>query len=97
MLRTIGVFAIGGRDAANFEYPTAGTAAQEMFDNAGISFFPSGVQERFPDDLDTARLRCRRLCRNSAQSIPGEKCSVWLRGGVARTPWLHTRLLEAHS
>src|SRR5580693_7494741 len=48
-LRTIAV-SIGGRDAANFEYPIAGTPAEEVFDNAGICFFLNGVQERFPDD-----------------------------------------------
>jgi PAS domain S-box-containing protein len=49
MLRTLGV-SVGGRDAANFEYPIAGTPAQDMFDDTGICFFPSGVQERFPGD-----------------------------------------------
>jgi PAS domain S-box-containing protein len=48
-LRTIAV-SIGGEDAANFQYPIAGTPAEEMLENAGICFFSNGVQDRFPDD-----------------------------------------------
>ncbi|MGH8808098.1 MAG: PAS domain-containing sensor histidine kinase, partial [Noviherbaspirillum sp.] len=49
MIRTVAAH-IRGRAAENFEYPSAGTPCERALDG-DISFFPSGIQAAFPEDL----------------------------------------------